>query len=178
MAVEIIFETHSTTFDNEAKKSSGWNDVELSPLGLEQSQELGTRRAGEHFDAVFCSDLMRATKTAEIAFTGRDISIIKDARLRECDYGEFTQADSHVVEAMKIECVASPFPGGESYEQTTARMADFLTDLARDYAGKRVLIIGHRATQYGLENVINKVPLKDIVSAKFAWQPGWEYTLI
>ena len=31
--VTIIFETHSTSLDNEKHLSSGWNDVELSELG-------------------------------------------------------------------------------------------------------------------------------------------------
>jgi len=75
MTVHIIFEAHSTTFDNEAKLSSGWNDVELSPLGIQQSHELGERRGGDGFDAIFCSDLQRSFNTAEIAFAGGGIRL-------------------------------------------------------------------------------------------------------
>ena len=38
--VNIIFETHSTTLDNEAHLSSGQNDVVLSPAGEKQAKEL------------------------------------------------------------------------------------------------------------------------------------------
>ncbi len=38
--ITIIFEAHGTTFDNEAHLSSGHNDVELSPLGIQQSKEM------------------------------------------------------------------------------------------------------------------------------------------
>lgn len=55
-------------------------------------------------------------------------------------------------------------------------MKSFLEDLLRDYDGKRVMIIGHRATQYGLDNIINGVPLEQLTSSHFKWQPGWEYT--
>lgn len=41
--IKIIFEAHGTTFDNEAHLSSGHNDVELSPLGIQQSKEMGIR---------------------------------------------------------------------------------------------------------------------------------------
>lgn len=70
-----------------------------------------------------------------------------------------------------------PFPGGESYEQTSTRMRSFLADLLKDYDGKRVMIIAHRATQYGLEHWIKKLPLAAIIAAPWKWQPGWEYEL-
>ena len=66
--ITIIFEAHGTTFDNEAHLSSGHNDVELSPLGIQQSKEMGERYKDDHFDAIFCSDLQRAYKSAEIGF--------------------------------------------------------------------------------------------------------------
>jgi broad specificity phosphatase PhoE len=172
--ITIVFEAHGTTFDNEAHLSSGHNDVELSPLGVQQSGEMGERYKDDLFDAIFCSDLQRAYKSAEIAF-GDKWPIIQDARLRECDYGDFTQHPSEEVDQQKPLRITEPFPNGESYTQTTARMKSFLDDLKRDYEGKRVIVIGHRATQYGLDHLINGVPLETLVSSKFKWQPGWEY---
>ena len=43
-SVEIVFETHSTTTDNERWVASGWLDGQLSPLGHRQAKELGERR--------------------------------------------------------------------------------------------------------------------------------------
>jgi broad specificity phosphatase PhoE len=174
--VTIIFEAHGTTFDNETHLSSGHNDVALSPLGEQQSKEMGERYKDDHFDAIFCSDLQRAYKSAEIGF-GDKWPIIKDLRLRECDYGDFTQNPSEAVDTEKLQRIEMPFPNGESYQETNARMKSFLEDLLRDYDGKRVMIIGHRATQYGLEHIINGVPLEQLVTTKFKWQPGWTYEL-
>ena len=175
--VTIIFEPHSTTKDNEAHLSSGHYDIELSALGIKQSKELGERYKGQQFDAIFCSDLQRSYKTAEIAFADRNFKIIKDARLRECNYGDLTQHPSTEVEPAKAEHITEPFPNGESYEQCADRMKSFLDDLKKNYDGKKVMIIGHRATQYGLEHAINDIPVKDIVTAPWKWQPGWEYQL-
>lgn len=172
--ITIIFEAHNTTFDNEAKLASGHNDVALSPLGEQQAKEMGERYKNDHFDAVFVSELQRAVRSAEIGF-GDKWPIIKDARLRECNYGDLTQHPSEEVEIEKSKRIHEPFPNGESYEQTTERIRSFLVDLDKNYKGKRVMIIGHRATQYGLDNLINDVPLEQLVSAKFKWQPGWEY---
>lgn len=172
--VTIIFEAHGTTFDNEAHISSGHHDIALSPLGVQQSKEMGKRYQSEHFDVIFCSDLQRSFSTAEIAFADK-FPIVRDSRLRECDYGDLTQKPSAEVDIEKSHRIDKPFPNGESYEQTTARMKNFLEDLFKKYDGKRVMIIGHRATQYGLDNLINGVPLKELVASPFKWQPGWTY---
>lgn len=174
--VTIVFESHATTFDNEAHLASGHNDVELSPLGIQQAKELGERCKDEHFAAIFCSDLQRSYKTAEIAFQNR-FPIIKDPRLRECDYGDLTSHPSSEVDPLKVEHITKSFPNGESYEQTTKRMKDFLYDLKKNYDGKKVMIIGHRATQYGLEHWIKGVSIKDTITASWKWQPGWVYVL-
>jgi broad specificity phosphatase PhoE len=173
----IIFEAHATTLDNEAHLASGWNDIELSSLGKRQAAELGERYKNENFDAIFCSDLKRTYNTAGIAFAGRNFKIIRDARLRECNYGDLTQNPEDKVKSLKSEYIYEPFPRGESYEQTSERMKDFLSDLLKEYDGKKVMIIGHRATQYGLDRWINKVSLERAVSAPWKWQPGWEYKL-
>ncbi len=175
--ITIIFEAHGTTVDNETRRASGHFDVELSELGIKQAKELGERYTKENFDAVFCSDLQRSFRTAEIAFEGRNFKIIKDSRLRECDYGNLTRQPSEKVDAEKPKHIESPFPNGESYEQTAGRMKSFLQDLMKKFDGKKILIIGHRATQYGLERWIKGVSLKEAVSAEWKWQPGWKYEL-
>lgn len=182
MSVHIVFEAHGTTLDNEAKRASGWYDVQLSPLGKQQAQELGQRYKKEQLDAVFCSDLGRAFQTAAIAFGGDPLSadpriVFMDWRLRECDYGEFTLKPSSLIEKERIKRIKVPFPDGESYEDTTGRMKSFLDDLKQNWDGRRVLIIGHRATHYALDHLIDGKALEEIVSEEFTWQPGWEYQL-
>lgn len=173
--VNIIFEAHGTTLDNQSHLSSGHFDVELSELGIKQAEELGERYKDEDFDAIFCSDLQRSYKTAEIAFKDRDFKIIRDPRLRECDYGDLTRHPSEEVDAEKLHRISVPFPNGESYDQTSDRMKEFLQDLLATYDGKKAMIIGHRATQYGLEHWINNLPLEKIIQTPWSWQPGWRY---
>lgn len=174
--ITIIFEAHGTTFDNESHQSSGHYDVALSPLGEQQSKEMGERYKDDYFDAIFCSDLQRSYKSAEIAF-GNKFPIIKDARLRECDYGDLTRHPSAEVDSEKPNRITTPFANGESYEQASERMKSFLTDLLKNYDSKRVMIIGHRATQYGLEHWIKELPLEEVIPAPWKWQPGWAYEL-
>lgn len=53
MPIEIVFETHSTTEDNEAGRATGWLPGRLSARGREQAAELGRRRAADGLAAVF-----------------------------------------------------------------------------------------------------------------------------
>lgn len=173
-ALTIIFETHSTSLDNEAGVASGHWDVDLSARGEREAVALGERRRPDRPDIVYASDLRRSWRTADIAFTGTGVEIVRDRRLRECDYGELTRRPAAAIDALRARAVTEPFPGGESYEQATARVAAWLEDVRRGSHG-RVLVIGHRATHYALEHLVRGVPLMEAVTRPFEWQRGWIY---
>lgn len=171
----IVLETHATSLDNEAGVASGWYDVGLSPAGEAQARLLGARRADETFALVYCSDLTRSFRTAELAFGGRDLPIVRDARLRECDYGELTRRPAAEIDLLRARSVTTPFPGGESYEGVAGRVRAWLDDLPPACTGQRVLVIGHRATFYAFEHLLAGVPLVQAVTAPWRWQAGWIY---
>ena len=70
MSVEIVFETHSISEDNEAGLATGWLPGRLSTRGRELALELGDRRTHDGLSIVYTSDLRRAVETAELAFGG------------------------------------------------------------------------------------------------------------
>lgn len=174
-SLRIWFETHATSLDSEAGLASGWFDVDLSPLGEQQARELGERRRPDTLTAVYCSDLRRAYRTAEIAFDGSSVAIRRDPRLRECDYGRLTRQPVARVDAARLDAIRQPFPGGESYEQVAARTAAWLRELGETERRGPVLVIGHRATFYAFEHLLKGVPLAEVMLRPWAWQPGWEY---
>ena len=175
--VEIVFETHSTTTDNERWVASGWLDGQLSPLGRRQARELGDRRAEEEIVAVFCSDLGRAIETAQIAFGGRGLPIFHDWRLRECNYGMLNGTAIARLEVERTKHVLDPYSGGESYVDVVARVRSFVQDLPATYAERRIAVIGHSATKWALDHILEGIPLEELVEGSFRWQPGWLYTL-
>jgi 2,3-bisphosphoglycerate-dependent phosphoglycerate mutase len=174
----VVFETHATSLDNEAGVASGWFDVALSATGEGQARLLGDRRRDDDLAAIFCSDLTRAFRTAEIAFGDRAVPIVRDARLRECDYGAFTRRSTLEIEARRAAHVSIPFANGESYEQVVERVSAWLTEVTTRFSGRTVLVIGHRATLYALEHLVGGVPLHDAVSSTRHWQPGWTYRVV
>jgi len=57
--------------------------------------------------------LRRSYTTAKLAFEDRDISIIKDWRLREWNYGDSNGTLNEEIEKLKEEHIENPFPNGE-----------------------------------------------------------------
>ena len=171
---------HGTTTDNKKEVSSGWYDVGLSQLGIQQSIALKDKIKEKGFDAVFCSDLKRAVDSANLTFKGK-IEIIQDKRLRECNYGKFNTYPSKIVEPMQEKCIRKKFPKGESYEDVKKRISSFLKFLKKDYQGKHIAIVAHKAPQLALDVLLKGKTWKQAFAEDWrkrkAWQPGWEYTL-
>jgi 2,3-bisphosphoglycerate-dependent phosphoglycerate mutase len=178
MPIEIVYETHALTEDNERDIATGWLPGRLSERGRADAAEMGRRRRDDGIVAVFSSDLRRVAETAEIAFGDSDIPILYDWRLRECDFGSRNGSPAADIKRDRTAFLNHPYPGGESHGQAIARVARFLTDLPTRWAGSRVMLIGHLATYRGLEHVVNGRTVEDVVAADFTWEPeGWEYRL-
>ena len=175
VSVEIVFETHATTTDNETDIASGWLPGRLSPTGRGQARELGERRRNDGISVVFTSDLLRAVETTTLAFAGSSLLVQLDDRLREANYGELNGSSRKALRAIQGQHVDEPFPGGQSYRDVVRGMASFLENLAGSHDGQRVLLIGHSATRFALDHLLTDIPLEDVVTSPYVWQPGWEY---
>lgn len=179
MVIKITYFVHSTSEDNKNKVSSGWNNPPLSELGLTQANNLKELVKNRLFDVVFSSDLKRAFQTATIVFEEK--KIILDPRLRECNYGSFDGKPSDLVERLQEKCISDRFPLGESYKDVESRVYDFLKDLKKDYSGKNIAIVSHKAPQLALDVLLKNMSwqeafLKDWRKTK-DWKPGWDYLL-
>jgi alpha-ribazole phosphatase/probable phosphoglycerate mutase len=177
VSVEIIYETHSLTTDNEAGSATGWLPGRLSEKGRRDARELGERRRAGDVAAVFVSDLGRAIETAEIAFAGSGIPMFQDPRLRECNYGALNGMPVAQLAAERARHIDEPYPEGQSYRQVVEQMRGFLRDLAAGWDGRTVLLISHAANKWALDCLLDGAALEALVDAPFGWQEGWRYTL-
>lgn len=174
--IDIWFELHAQTYHNAAGIASGHYDVALTDHGREHARlVLRSRYAGQYFDVVYTSDTQRAYDTACLVFVGRPIPILRDARLRECDYGNFEGRPRTEMELARAAAIRVPFPHGESYEQVAVRMRSFLEELAAEHDGQQVLLIGHSATLWMLEHWLRDRPLEAAVGM-FPERP-WRFAL-
>jgi len=171
VTTQLIYETHSTTLDNENGVATGWLPGELSDRGRQESVELGERRRG--VDVVFSSDLRRAVQTVELS--GLTVPHLQDWRLRECNYGELNGAPVGE-RGRKSKYVDTPYPGGQSYADVVELTRSFLDDVKRWYDGRVVLVVAHSANRWALDHLVGSgAPMAELVDAPFNWQPGWDY---
>lgn len=179
MPIKITYFVHGTTTDNERDLATGWQDGELSELGVRQSENLTRLVADKKYDAVFCSDLKRAIDSANFAFGGK-YNIIQDKRLREADYGDYTGQPVAFKDKM-AEFVDRPFPGGECLKDVEKRLADFLNFLKENYDGKHIAVVSHQAPQLALDVLLKNKSWSQAIADDWrrtgSWQAGWEYII-
>lgn len=177
MSTTLTYFVHSNTADNQNGISSGWNDLPLSEIGIQQSHELREVLKGRLFDVIISSDFLRARQTVEIVFPDHP-HIIYDARLRECNYGDMNGQPASIVEPLQ-ESVATPFPNGESYEDVRVRIEDLLNDVREKYSGKSIAFVSSKAPQLCLDVMLKDCTWEEAFAHDWrktkSWQAGWKY---
>ena len=99
----------------------------------------------------------------------------RDARLREVNYGDLTRRPILEIDQRRPSHLVDPFPNGESYQPAADRVSEWLREAVRQYEPGTILVVGHRATFYALEHLLNGASLHKAVTSPWAWQPGWAY---
>ncbi|HEX2189618.1 MAG TPA: histidine phosphatase family protein [Longimicrobiaceae bacterium] len=144
---------HGTTGWNEAGRYQGWGDPPLSERGRAEAERLRARLAGEAWDRVVASDLLRARETAAIAVPG--VEAATDRRLRELHFGawegltwdECTARDGDLPRRWAEDPSAHAPPEGESAAALGERVAAALDDLP---AAGSVLVVTHAGVIHAL----------------------------
>lgn len=180
MPVKITYFVHGTTTDNEKDLATGWSQGQLSELGIEQAKDLGKIVSDRKFDVVFCSDLKRAIDSANYCFSDR-FTIIQDKRLREADYGDYTEKSAKQFKSNMNDFVDKPFPNGESYKDVENRIKDFVDYLKENFDHKYIAIVAHQAPQLALDVLLRDRTWEQAIEEDWrntkAWQVGWEYEI-
>jgi 2,3-bisphosphoglycerate-dependent phosphoglycerate mutase len=89
---KLVLIRHGQSVWNLENRFTGWTDVDLSPVGVEQAKQAGQllKKYGYNFDAGFCSVLKRSIKTLHFVLEELDhlwIPVQKSWRLNERFYG-------------------------------------------------------------------------------------------
>lgn len=177
--IKIVYFVHGTTTDNASNLCSGWMESMLNVLGREQAKNLGTisREREDNFDIIFTSDLKRAIESSKLAFPNNQKVI--DKRLRECNYGDFDGKHKSLVNYK--EHINEKFPNGESLEDVEKRVREFIEFIKKEYDGKKIGIVAHRAPQLAFEVITKKISWEEAINNDWRktgdWQPGWEYII-
>ena len=135
---------HGRTDWNASGTIQGRFDVPLNDEGKEQARLAGEKLKDIALTRCYCSPLIRARETAEIALKGRNIPFFFDDRLVEMAYGDFEGKNWKDPRYQYLRRQLSyRYPKGESYLDVAHRAFSFLEEI-RPYAEKEdILIVCH-----------------------------------
>jgi broad specificity phosphatase PhoE len=125
--------------------------VPLSPLGEAQIAALATRLRDVRLDAIYCSDLLRARRSAQLLALPHRLTPTADPALREFAMGEWdglTAEEIRVLDATAFKTWMADvgrfqFPGGESLQDLEARVIPAFDAIVERHAGETVALVAH-----------------------------------
>lgn len=149
--MKLILVRHGQTIFNLESRYQGHTDTKLSELGHRQAAILAERLRNEKIDAVYSSDLRRASETAEAiaAFHGLPVSV--DERLRECAFGswegltvkEISDKYPELFENYRRDSITYRASGGECLEHLQMRVVEAINEIVERHAHDTVLVTTH-----------------------------------
>lgn len=166
----LVLVRHGESTANLANVFTGWLNVALSPKGEEEARTVAEKLRGYHFDAAYSSDLLRAERTLDLVVARpawATIPVHHVAALRERMYGDLqglNKAETALkygqaqVDIWRRSYAVAP-PGGESLQQTQARVVKFyVAEIAPKLrAGQDILIVAHGNTLRALRMYLEQL---------------------
>jgi broad specificity phosphatase PhoE len=145
----ILLARHGQSDWNATRRWQGHADRPLTEKGRTQAQTLAARLEHIELDAVYSSDLRRASETAADVARAQGLELVQSPELREVDVGSWSGLTRAEAEARFPEGFArwrEGYPGwddGESYEAMTDRVLGTIHGIARAHQDGRVLVVSH-----------------------------------
>ena len=151
IVTELALVRHGETEWNSQRRCQGHLDITLSELGQAQSRAVAETLARQKWDALYSSDLARASGTAGAIAEATGLTIHSDERLRERSLGVLqglTHEEFHAryPEEFRAFYGDDPdwvIPGGESQRQASDRVVEACLDITAAHPGERVIVVTH-----------------------------------
>ncbi len=148
---KVFLIRHGEVANAGEKRYNGHNDIDLSPEGIRQMEMVADGLSKEQISAVYCSDLIRTVRGAEMIAGKHSLPIVKRPGLRERNVG--------VWEGMTFEEIQSKFKteweeylsdvvnfrpeGGESIFEVKERALKEMGAIIEARKGQGVVIVAH-----------------------------------
>lgn len=167
--IRLYLVRHGETEFNLQGRIQGHKDSPLTELGIRQANAVAKRLSAESFTAVYCSDLNRARRTAEIIVAHHPLELQVTPLLRERAFGVLEGLTRADIEEFYLadenewrRDTSIPPPGqSETHAQVVERCAEFLDMLIREYeSDARILVVGHGGTMHGMMVAACRLPIE------------------
>jgi alpha-ribazole phosphatase len=152
MTTRVFLVRHGETQDADPRRYKGHIDVPLSERGIERMRHVAERiRSNSPLTAVYCSDLSRALRSAEIVAEPHSLSPVVEPALRERSFG--------IWEGMSFDEIRDQYPAefdawarnplqhspmeGESTAAVRKRCLRAYRQVTQRHAGKTIAVVAH-----------------------------------
>ena len=150
-ATLIYLLRHGEVVGAETRRFIGHLDVPLSARGERQCVAQAERLREVTLGAIFCSDLVRARRSAEIIGAPHGLTPTVVPALRGMAMGRWDGLTAQEIRAREPAAFADwmarvgefPFPGGESVPDLLARVGPAFDAIAAAHAGRAVAVVAH-----------------------------------
>jgi probable phosphoglycerate mutase len=179
----ILLARHGETDWNREGRWQGHSDQPLNATGLVQAEALARRLAREQVDALYTSDLLRASQTA--AAVGREAGLepIPTPGLREVDVGDLAGLN-RAAAAERFpdwytrwrEGAVDAYPGGERFTDLRDRALAAFDRIADRHAGGTAVAVCHNGIIRAI--VLHVLGLEPGARPRIAGGPNCSLTVI
>lgn len=151
LTTRLCIVRHGETDWNAAHRMQGQIDIPLNAAGQAQAAATAAGLAGQSFDAVYSSDLLRTWQTAQPIAAACRLEVTAAPGLRERHYGRMqgltpAEAQRSCPEIHAAYASRNPYhdlEGGESLTAFAERVRATLADLIEAHEGETVLLVAH-----------------------------------
>ena len=148
---KIYLIRHAEAEGNIYRRAHGHFNGLITERGYKQIVMLRDRFEGEQIDAIYSSDLSRASTTATALSNPRDLPVQLTDMLREVKlgvwedtaWGDIEYTDRDMSEKFSNDPAQWKITNSESYENVKARMSFFITEAAKRHEGETIALFSH-----------------------------------
>ena len=167
--MQIFLLRHGETDWNLQRRCQGVTDLDLNETGIRQAREVGASLSKEKIDAVYSSNLKRATQTAHAISKYHGLEVIVRSDLCELDHGKFEGLTFTEIHENYPEFIGPwreqpdhlPIPGGECIADVEKRTWRGIEEIKRCHPDASVVVVSH---QFPIVTVLCRItgtPLND-----------------
>jgi 2,3-bisphosphoglycerate-dependent phosphoglycerate mutase len=179
----LVLVRHGQSEWNLKNLFTGWRDVDLTALGVQEAREAGRKlkAQGITFDIAYTSALKRAQRTLDLVLEemgAKGLPTSKDLALNERDYGDLAGlnkddarkkwGEEQVLIWRRSYDIAPP--GGESLKDTLARTLPYYVKeiLPSVLRGQRTIVAAHGNSLRALVMVLERLSPEGILKREIA----------
>ncbi len=174
--VRVILIRHGQTAWNASGRLQGQQDIPLDETGERQAMAVAQALADEDLDALYSSDLQRATATAQPLAHRLALEVHTDPGLRERGFGclegnTYAEIEARWPEdarAWRQRALHARPGGGESLTGFYTRCLETATRLVQHHGGQSVALVAHG----GVLDCLYRAAVGVALDAPRSWQLG------